>query len=640
MIYLKNLKKFFGLKSILNDLTITLGAKKVALVGQNGCGKSTLMKIVAGVESADQGDVISKKGLDVEYLPQDATWNFKKNVIEEAKSATLNNRLLTLKKEEEILLQKLDADSDNAIDLTEKLLELQEIIHSHEMEDFKGDSIESVLKNLGFTEDDFEKAASTLSGGWQMKLALAKVILKKPSVILMDEPTNYLDIVTIEYLKKFIKSFKGSLLLISHDRDFLNNVTEEIWEMFSGKIEVYKGSYDYYLSEKDFRYNLIVKKRDKQLEEIERLQVFIDKNRANANTATQAQSKQKILDKLKGDVVEIPDLAKSVSFTLPSPAKSGNIVLEAEDIGHSFGDLHLFSNYKRIVKRKERLALVGKNGAGKTTLLNIISDLLEPENGTIKFGTNVNLKYFRQNEIKYLPSDKTVLEYAEGIAPFELFPKVKSILASFLFDKESWEKSVAVLSGGEKVKLAFLDVIMNPGNLLILDEPTTHLDINSRDILLKNLKSMDVTILFVSHDSYFINSLATSIVYFDGKECINFPGNYKEYIDIYGEDFQVDAPKVKVSKEKVLTESQNDYQQKKLMRNNLKKLEKEISSIEELISKLEEEKGVLHNSLSSDGADYEALGDSLNQVEKKLEQLTSKWEEKSIEFEDLSEIVN
>jgi len=522
--------------------------------------------------------------------------------------------------------------------IVEKLSLVHDEISNIELSENKNISIDQILFNLGFNIEDFDKNASTLSGGWQMRLALARVLLKRPDILLLDEPTNYLDILSIEFLKKWILEFDGQVLFVSHDRDFLNSIVEETWELFNGKITVYKGNYDFYLTEKDKNYNLLEKKRNKQIEEINRLQKFVDKNRAGANTASQAQSKLKQLEAIKEDLIVLPENVKNVTFRFPDPEKSGKIVSEVENIHHSYGKNEIITGISKIITRNERIAILGKNGIGKSTLLNIISSAMEPTSGSVKFGTNVSVSYFRQNEIEHLPPHMSVLEYSESVAPFDLFPKVKSILATFNFFEDSWDKKISVLSGGEKVKLSFLNVILNPGNFIILDEPTTHLDINSREILLKNLINIDATIIFVSHDIYFVDHLATSIFYFnvDG-DIVDFPGNYSDYISIHGED--EGAPSERVLKTKDNNQDKiaksYDYSTMKANRNLLKTLKRDVDKIENSISELEAEKENFVEKLSLNQEDITSIGISINRIDKKIEELMLEWEEKNIEMEEL-----
>ncbi|MBP5590226.1 ABC-F family ATP-binding cassette domain-containing protein, partial [bacterium] len=378
---------------------------------------------------------------------------------------------------------------------------------------------------------------------------------------------------------------------------------------------------------------------EKQLIEIKDLQDYYDKNHTNAAHAAMAQSKLKALEKLKSELIVLPKKVPTMTFRLPEPKRGGEIVAELSDITQRFGDLEVISNYKRIVRRGERIALVGRNGFGKSTLINIIGQELVPTAGTCKIGAGIDICYFRQHEISKLPTDMTVQGFVESIAPFEMMTKIKNILGCFLFFEDDWDKKISVLSGGEKVRLAFIKFIMTPGNLLLLDEPTTHLDIDSKEILLDTLKNIPATIIFVSHDSHFINSLATSIVYFKKRgEIVNFEGTYEEYLQMYGHEIiteESEAKPVKVSAEpNENPKGKVDFAQQKEMRNRLNKLKKEIDSIQDSIDALEKEKKDICDKLATSAFDP-TLALRLGKIEDELLELMEKWEEKSIEFEQI-----
>ena len=639
MLLLKGISKQFSGQTILNNVDLPLSKHITALVGKNGSGKSTLMKIIAGIEYSDSGEITFKKNASIEYLPQQAVYNFKGSVYEEVAKGLDSSRYDSLLAEQSGLLEKIAASKDPDEKLLIRLNEIVEEIHRIEVKTKQKNSIETILLNLGFRRDEWTRPASTLSGGWQMRIALARVLVKEPDIIMLDEPTNYLDIVTIDFLTGWLKKFDGQVLLVSHDRDFLNNVAEETWEIFNGEISVYKGNYDFYLKERDAKIALLEKQREKQLNEIKDLQDYYDKNHTNAAHAAMAQSKLKTLEKLKSGLIVLPQKAPTMTFRLPEPRRGGEIVVELTDITHRFGDLEVISNYKRIIRRGERIALVGRNGFGKSTLINIIGQELVPTAGSCRIGAGIDICYFRQHEISKLPPDMTVQGFVESIAPFEMMTKIKNILGCFLFFEDDWEKKIAVLSGGEKVRLAFIKFIMTPGNLLLLDEPTTHLDIDSKEILLNTLKSIPATIIFVSHDSHFINSLATSVVYFRKRgDIFNFEGTYEEYLQMYGHEIiaeESSAAKPKSTGNKP-DDSQGkvDFAQQKEMRNRLNKLKKEIDSIQDKIETLEKEKSAVCDKLSTSAFD-QTLASRLGEIEDELLELMEKWEEKSIELEKM-----
>ena len=637
MLVLKDISKQYMGSSILNHVTIPLSKNRTALVGMNGSGKSTLMKIIAGLEYPDTGEITTKRNAIIEYLPQQAVYDFKGTVFEEVSAWLNSDRFNELSTREAEIIKILESTENPEDSLCEELAEVVEELHTLDVKTRRKNSVETILLNLGFSRDDWNRTAKTLSGGWQMRIALARVLVREPDVILLDEPTNYLDIATIDFLADWLMKFEGQVLLVSHDRDFLNRVVEETWEVFAANVNMYRGNYDYYLVEKEQRIKVLEKQREKQLDEIKILNDFYEKNRFNAATAPLAQSKYKQMEKLKGELITLPRTPPKMTFRLPDPKRGGEIVAEMDKLYHSFGDLDVIADYKRIVSRRERIALVGRNGFGKSTLMNIIGGAIEPTSGFFNLGKDVEVSYFRQHEITLLPGDMTVIQFVESIAPFDMMTRVKNLLGAFLFYEDDWDKKIAVLSGGEKVRLAFIKMIMNPGNLLLLDEPTTHLDIDSKEIFLKTLQNIDATIIFVSHDSHFINSLATSVVYFRGKcDIVNFPGTYQEYLDRYGHDIIDDDKNGIKSAETPASKGKTDFAQQKEIRNKINRLKKEIETVQTTINKKEEEKRSLSEKLSSGTGDQTQSGKKISELDKELLALMEKWDELSNELENLN----
>ena len=620
MLLLSDISKQYAGQTIFNHVTVPLSKNRTALVGMNGSGKSTLMKIVAGLEYADGGDIVTKRNTVIEYLPQQAVYDFPGTVHEEV-SAWLNlDRFNDLSAREAEIIQILENNSNPGDAILEELAEVVEELHSLDVKKKKKNSVENILLNLGFTKDDWDRPAKTLSGGWQMRIALARVLVREPDIILLDEPTNYLDIATIDFLAEWMLKFEGQVLLVSHDMDFQNRIVEETWEVFAGDVNIYRGNYDFYLVEKEQRLKVLTKQRAKQLDEIKILNEFYEKNRFNAATAQLAQSKHKQMEKLKAELITLPRTPPKVAFRFPDPKRGGDIVTEIDKLYHSFGDLDVIADYKRIISRGERIALVGRNGFGKSTLMNIIGGEIDPVSGECRLGTEIEISYFRQHEITLLPPDMSVIQFIESIAPFDMMSKVKTLLGKFLFYEDDWDKKIKVLSGGEKVRLAFIRMLMNPGNLLLLDEPTTHLDIDSKEILLKTLQEVDATIVFISHDSHFINSLATNVVYFKGRcDIVNFPGTYEEYLDRYGHDIVKEEEEAPQVTQAPASKGKKDFKEQKKLRNKTNKLKKEIEQLQKEINQLEEEK----NSGSNRNVDNE------------LVKLIEQWEEKSEELEKL-----
>jgi len=620
MLLLSDISKQYAGQTIFNHVTVPLSKSRTALVGMNGSGKSTLMKIVAGLEYADGGDITTKRNTVIEYLPQQAVYDFSGTVYEEVSSWLNSDRFNELSARETEIIQILENNSNPSNAILEELAEVVEELHSLDVKKKRKNSVENILLNLGFTKDDWNRPAKTLSGGWQMRIALARVLVREPDIILLDEPTNYLDIATIDFIADWMLKFDGQVLLVSHDRDFLNRVVEETWEVFSGNVNIYRGNYDFYLVEKEQRIKVLTKQRAKQLDEIKILNEFYEKNRFNAATAQLAQSKHKLMEKLKAVLITLPRTPPKVTFRFPDPKRGGDIVTEINKLYHSFGDLDVIADYKRIVSRGERIALVGRNGFGKSTLMNIIGGEIDPISGECRLGTDIEISYFRQHEITLLPPDMSVIKFIESIASFEMMSKVKTLLGRFLFYEDDWDKKIKVLSGGEKVRLAFIRMIMNPGNLILLDEPTTHLDIDSKEILLKTLQDLDATIIFISHDSHFINSLATNVVYFKGKcDIVNFPGTYQEYVDRYGHDIVEEEKGSSEVAQAPASKGKMDFAEQKKLRNKTNKLKKEVERLQKEINRLEEEKN----------------SGSKRNIDDDLVKLIEKWEEKTEELEKI-----
>ena len=641
MIRINRVSKSFGDRKILDDISITASPGVTALVGLNGCGKTTLFDIISGETLSDDGTVVFPGNSSLVYLRQNAAYNFNSTVISELKiSGKLQKELEDLQYRESSLIKKIDSSKSNVFELDE-LENVQDRINDLEIIINKLPSPESILVNLGFSEDQFNSPAKDLSGGWQMRLALASLISQDPDIVLIDEPTNYLDIDSIRYFSRWLRNYRGTALVVSHDRHFLNSVSSEVWELFDAKITSYRGNYDNYTCQRDKNLELLKKKRKKQLAEMKELQIFIDKNRTNAATAARAQSRVKMLKKLEDELVTLPPSVPEMKIDFPDPPKSGKIVATLENITHFYGDLQIFDSFSTIIESRRKIAVTGRNGYGKTTLLNILAGKLQPTEGSMEHGHNLDISYFRQDQINDLPLDMTIMEYMESITPFDYFHKIKSILASFMFFKDSWDKKILILSGGEKVRLSFIKLILNAGNLIILDEPTTHLDINSRDVLIKALKKLDSTLIFVSHDTYFINSLADTVFYFSSTRDIEkFDGTLSEFFEYRpDESTEKDIRNTSGSeKPDIVNENAVDYEIMKRNRNKLRLLERKVSDLEKEIEIAEKEKDMIIDKLSSGSEDYSELGVKLKNIEIFLEKLVNDWDNALEEIEVIKNV--
>ena len=512
MLSISNLSVHFGQRTLFENIDLFIGQReRVGLVGRNGAGKSTLLKIISGLQSPTQGNVSMPKDAQIGYLPQEMQHNENATILEEAMAAfeetqRLEERVDALTKE---LSERTDYESLEYTRLIEDLTSANERI------DLLGgasqeEQVQRILQGLGFMASDMSRTMSEFSGGWKMRVELAKLLLRSPELLLLDEPTNHLDLESIQWLESFLQQSGSSILLISHDRAFLDNLTTRTIEITPIKLFDHKSSYTKYQvwrEDERMRQEQAFKNQQKYIEETE---VLINKFRAKKNKAAFAQSLIKKLDKLERIEVDASDKA-DLRFRFPAAPRSGKVSIEAKQLSKSFGDLEVFQNVDFILPRKQKVALVGKNGAGKTTLTRIFMEM-EPAQGSMTIGHNVDIGYYAQNQAEELDGNLTVFETLDEVAVGEIRKRLRSILGSFLFSGEDADKKVRVLSGGEKARLALCKLLLHPYNLLILDEPTNHLDIRAKEVLKGALKAYDGTLIIVSHDRDFLSDL-TEMVY-------------------------------------------------------------------------------------------------------------------------------
>ena len=531
----------FGDRDILLNVSLNLASgSRAALAGANGAGKTTLMKIIAGKISADSGERAQAKGCRISYLPQSGIVHQGKTLREEAETA-FENILLLIDKMENLgrELEKTKGDSTYTRTLLDEYHRLQE-----EIEDsgyYRRDAvITQVLEGLGFSPSDTDRRTEEFSGGWQMRIALAKILLENPDIMLLDEPTNYLDIEARTWLESWLQAFPGGCLLVSHDRYFLDVTVNEVYEIFQGNLKRYAGNYSAYEKTRAAELEGLVKRYEQQQEEIEKAEALIRRFRYKASKAAFAQELIKRLEKMER--VEIPENLKRINISFPQPPHSGRVALTMEGIGKSYGARQVISGLDLALDAGERLLVAGPNGAGKTTLLRIIAGIDADYAGDFKYGTGIVEGYFSQDAAENLAGAQTVMQYIEEEAPTHLIPKVRDMLGAFLFHGDDVYKSLSVLSGGEKSRLALLRMLLKPMNLLILDEPTNHLDLQSKDILLNCLKAFSGTIIFVSHDRGFMEALSTKTLELSYKRAPSdasgfirqhrlFYGNYAYYLE-------------------------------------------------------------------------------------------------------------
>ena len=521
----------FGDRDILNEVSLNLNAgSRSALAGANGAGKSTLMKVIAGKLAADSGDRAVQKGSRISYLPQSGIVHQGKTLREEAETAFAGILLLIDRMEElGIELEKTSASGGGRTRiLLEEHHHLQEEIENSGY--YRREAVMSqVLLGLGFSPGDMDRETGEFSGGWQMRIALAKILLENPDIMLLDEPTNYLDIEARTWLESWLRSFSGGCLLVSHDRYFLDVTVNEVYELFQGNLKRYAGNYSAYEKIRAAELESLVKRYEAQQEEIEKTEALIRRFRYKATKAAFAQELIKRLEKMER--IEIPENLKRMHISFPEPPHSGRIALTLEGIGKCYGERRVLGGLDLTLEAGEKLLVAGPNGAGKTTLLRIIAGGDTNYEGNVKNGAGISAGYFSQDAAESLSGGETVEQYIEAETPTYLIPKVRNMLGAFLFRGDDVFKPLSVLSGGEKSRLALLRMLLKPMNLLVLDEPTNHLDLQSKDILLGCLKAFRGTIIFVSHDRGFMEALSTKTLELQAGRPRLFYGNYAYYLD-------------------------------------------------------------------------------------------------------------
>ncbi|HON53454.1 MAG TPA: ABC-F family ATP-binding cassette domain-containing protein, partial [Bacteroidales bacterium] len=511
MISLSNVAVRFGGFTLFDDISVMITEQdKIGLVGRNGAGKSTLLKIIAQVDNPSEGSVVIPDGCKIGYLPQQMKVSNGKSVFDEVKTAfddiqALQKKLVFLQNQ---LSERTDYESDEYMKIIHEVTELTDYIHMHGANEIDGE-IEQMLMGLGFVRTDFNRPTSEFSGGWRMRIELVKLLLKKPDILLLDEPTNHLDIVSIEWLEKFLIQFKGAIILISHDRRFLDAVTHKTFEISLHSLQSYPAPYSEYLILKEERYQQQLAAYENQQKMIADTEKFIERFRYKATKSVQVQSRIKQLEKIERIEVE-KDTHGAFKIAFPPAPRSGTVVVKIENVTKKYGVKTILKDVVCTVERGQKIAFVGKNGEGKSTLIKCILQEIAYE-GSITLGHNVQVGYFAQNQDEILDENATVLETLDAIAVGEIRTKLRDILGAFFFSGEDVDKKVRVLSGGERNRLAMAKLMLQPYNVLILDEPTNHLDIQSKAVLKKALMNYDGTVLLVSHDRDFLEGLTTHI---------------------------------------------------------------------------------------------------------------------------------
>ena len=529
MIQLSSAGKRFGPKLLFEDLDWLITADaRVGLVGANGTGKSTLLKVLGGIESLDYGSIVPARNTTFGYLPQDGLRLEGRTVFDECMSVFANLR--ALEQEMEDLAHKMGELDHNSSEYAQVANRYERISGEFRVKDgYALDSqVGTVLDGLGFCKEDWTRYTDEFSGGWQMRIALGKLLLSRPNLLLLDEPTNHLDLESRNWLEQYLLQYPFAYILISHDRYVLDVTVDKIAEIWNKRVHFYSGNYEKYLAQKQDRRDSLVAAYKNQRERIEQLEAFINRFRYQATKAKQVQSRIKELEKIER--IEIPPDERTIHFTFPQPTPSGRLVVEAIDIAKSYGPKHVFGNGSFTIQRGDRIALVGVNGAGKSTLIKLLTGIEPLTKGELKLGHNVEPDYFAQDQYKELDPSSRMLDDLSEVAPQKSTVELRGVLGCFLFSEDDVFKPIGVLSGGERNRYALARMLLHPSNFLLLDEPTNHLDMRAKDVLLEALEKFNGTVVFVSHDRYFIDKLATRVFEIGDGRIEVFPGNYEDYL--------------------------------------------------------------------------------------------------------------
>lgn len=622
----------FGDRDVLKDANLNINqSTRAAIAGANGSGKTTFLKIMAGVTAPDRGTMTVQKGTRISYLPQAGLSHSGLTLMEETeKSFSYFHSLL---EKREIIGRRLENYREETKEEAQRLIEEEHEIQEQLLESgfYDRNAVkEKILLGLGFRRSDFDKRTEAFSGGWQMRIALAKILLENPDILLLDEPTNYLDLEARIWLEDFLSAFKGGVVVVSHDRSFLDVTVNEIYELFNGKLNRYKGNYSEYETRRAAELEALVERYKQQQEEIARTEFFIRRFRYQATKAKQVQSRVKYLEGLER--IEIPESLKKMHFSFPKPPHSGNDVLMIENLSKAFGENHVINNLDFYVSRGEKIVFAGRNGAGKSTLMRIIAGVDRNHTGTVRYGTDVKIEYFSQDFEATLDNEKTVEEEIEASAPTELIPSIRSLLGAFLFRGDDIYKKISVLSGGEKNRIALLKMLLHPANLLILDEPTNHLDLISKDILLEALKSYTGTVLFVSHDRYFIENLADRVLELGDGKAVSYLGSYSYYLEKKAQEEAGAGAAAEQPKVQTKTAVRPDREEAKQRKRDIRKLERELETVMTELDELDSRCSGLNEKMAdpanySDGAKIKKLKEELEEAERLRDEKTLRWEE-------------
>lgn len=641
MISIQNLSVEFNSTALFSGVNFVINKRdKIALVGKNGAGKSTMLKIIAGLQEPTGGVVAAQKDITIGYLPQQMVLTDERTVVEEVRTVfgKLDEMKVSLARMNTELAERTDYESESYAELIDRISNLSDLVQMEESENGEAE-LEKTLLGLGFVRSDFDRNTSEFSGGWRMRIELAKLLLMRPDVLLLDEPTNHLDIESIQWLETFLKQKANVVVLVSHDRAFIDNVTNRTLEISCGKVYDYQVNYSKYVVLHQERIEQQMRAYENQQKQIQQTERFIERFRYKATKSVQVQSRIKQLEKI--EEIEVDEVDNSrLNLKFPPAPRSGDYPVICEGVAKKYGDHTVFSNVDLTIKRGEKVAFVGKNGEGKSTLVKCIMNEI-PYDGNLKIGHNVKIGYFAQNQASLLDGEITVFDTIDQVAVGDIRTKIRDILGAFMFGGEASDKKVKVLSGGEKTRLAMIRLLLEPVNLLILDEPTNHLDMKTKDVLKQAIADFDGTVIVVSHDRDFLDGLVEKVYEFGGGKVREHLGGIYDFLQHKQMESLRELEKSVPSKtdndqiqEPAVSSGKQSYAEKKEFEKQIRKAERLVKDAEAKVSQLEAELKVVEDKLAAGATDND-LFERHGEVSKSLDAAMSEWEDATMELENL-----